>query len=212
MSKNETLKVMIYDDSTLDDGWDGLKEDGLALSWKWGDKLYRKFGSIDIAFGAKSFEEAFGYISNLDPEKKVSEVHFWCHGGPGKVYLNRKFLNIDNIGPSGFHAVGLRKLKARLTDDALVWFRCCSLFAGQEGHDFAKKFAHVLNKDGTSRRVAAYTHIIGPSQSGLHTLGPGEEPSWSLTEGLDENGKMKWSRFWKKNTVSCLRGTIPKGW
>lgn len=215
---NGLLRVMIYDDSTLEDGWDGFKEDGLALSWKWGDKLYRMFGGFDVAFGAKSIDDALDYLVNLGKENQISQVQFWCHGWPGRVYFGSKYLDEYSLYRNRIHAKKILLFKDSLTSNAVVWFRTCATFAGRPGQAFAKRFVDLLNTEGTQRRVAAYTHIIGPLQSGLHSIGPNEEPSWDISEGLptgesvDNPKKIKNSGLFRPNTLTCLHGFVPKGW
>jgi hypothetical protein len=94
----------------------------------------------------------------------------------------------------------------------LWWFRTCETFGALPGQRFATELADFLGA-----RVAGHTYIIGHVQSGLHTLRPGERPTWSEDEGLregspDEPRRAHWSRLRAPNTITCLRGTIPDGY
>jgi hypothetical protein len=59
--------------------------------------------------------------------------------------------------------------------------------------------------------------VLGPYQSGLHTLVPGERPNWSAREGLLEGTaadprRALWSAPREPNTITCLHGRIPAGY
>ena len=60
-------------------------------------------------------------------------------------------------------------------------------------------------------KIASHTYIVGPWQSGLHTIKPDEEPTWDIDEGIYDNKKMI-SMPWSPNTIFCLTGKIPEGW
>lgn len=216
--KNKPIRVMIYDDSTLRDGWDGFKEDGLALSWKWGDKLYRMFGGFDVSFGAQNINEALDYLVELSEKEKISQIQFWCHGWPGRLYLGDSYLDERSFYRNRETAKKISLISERMTDDGLFWFRACSTFAGEAGQTFAKRFVELINNDNTARRAAGHTYIIGMLQSGLYTLGKNEEPGWDVNEGLVAGEsvsfpqKLQWSNLFRPNTILFLRGAIPKGW
>jgi hypothetical protein len=88
-----------------------------------------------------------------------------------------------------------------------LWFRTCSTFQGAAGQSFAEAVSRH-----TGARVAAHTFIIGPWQSGLRTLRPGQAPTWSRDEGRDKDGRALWSGPLQPRTVTCLHASIPKGW
>lgn len=212
---SKPLRLVIYDETALRDGFQPEENnDRLTMSWVIGAKLYKLTRATDIIVPVQSWHQ-LGSTANafqLTKRQKISEIQFWGHGSPGSVYIGRDKLTIERLKKDGDLQSALFKLRACMTDDALIWFRCCSVFAGPKGHEFAKEFSEMM--DCT---VAAHTHIIHVWQAGLHTIRPGQEPTWPVTEGyhLDENGKevMKWSiPFFSPNGIFCLRSTIPKGW
>ncbi|MGB1700273.1 MAG: hypothetical protein ACPHRO_09985, partial [Nannocystaceae bacterium] len=90
-----------------------------------------------------------------------------------------------------------------------LWFRTCETFGAQPGHDFARHLAAHMGA-----RVAGHTYIIGPLQSGLHLLAPGQRPAWSDSEGLAEGTpqaplRARWSSISAPNTITCLRRSLP---
>jgi hypothetical protein len=59
--------------------------------------------------------------------------------------------------------------------------------------------------------------VIGPYQSGLHTIEPGETPGWPVEEGLiegtaDAPRRARWSTRGEPNTITCFHGRIPAGY
>jgi hypothetical protein len=127
------------------------------------------------------------------------------------MLLGATSLNEGSLAPE--HALaplvdGLRDALAG--PDALVWLRCCSGFGAKAGASFARAMTRRLGC-----RVAGHTYIIGPFQSGTHSVRPGDEPSWDTTEGvvLDAAGntlRAKWSGPLEPSTISCLRLGIPE--
>jgi hypothetical protein len=57
--------------------------------------------------------------------------------------------------------------------------------------------------------------VIGFWQSGLHSLLPGQQPGWSVDEGLIPSDPpapyARGSRPGAPNTITCLHGRIPDG-
>jgi hypothetical protein len=90
--------------------------------------------------------------------------------------------------------------------DALVWFRTCGAFGGAAGHAFAIACAARFGC-----RVGGHTFVIGPLQSGLHTVTPTLPPSWPLDEGQNGHGLLP-STPMAPHTITCLHGAIPAGW
>jgi hypothetical protein len=93
----------------------------------------------------------------------------------------------------------------------LWWFRTCETFGCEAGHDFARRWTRFFGC-----RAASHTYIIGPWQSGLHILEPGQSPDWPLDEGLaegtpDSPEKALWSTPGKPNTIFCLTSRLPDG-
>jgi len=123
---------------------------------------------------------------------------------------------LDHHAFSGEHADALAAIRDRLTDDALVWFRTCATFGAERGRLFARQWAQDLGC-----RVAAHTHNIGFFHAGLHSLRPGETPSWPVGEGVKTGtatspDEMIMTNWWggrgQPNVVSCLHNEFPDGW
>lgn len=195
--KNNQFSVGIYDDTD----W----KSGLSGAWFAGGALYRLFGNLDEMRAVKSWDEVAAFLDSSN--KKIDVFQFWGHGSPGAVYVNNKPLTVVDLAPEKQWFKVLNSLRSRVHAGSVVWFRCCSIFAGERGHKFAQEISNFLGCI-----VAAHTYIIGPLQSGLHTIRSGETPSWDIKEGLDKDGKMRWSGFFEPNTINCLQGTIPRGW
>jgi hypothetical protein len=98
-----------------------------------------------------------------------------------------------------------------LTEDALVWLRCCSAFGAAAGRAFAPALAERFGV-----RVAAHTYVIHVLQSGTHALAPGERVDWPEDEGVViERGRAtraKDSLPFEPRTISCFRLDLPRGW
>jgi hypothetical protein len=97
-------------------------------------------------------------------------------------------------------------------DQGLWWFRTCETFGARAGHRFAGAFSDFLGC-----RAAGHTYIIGHWQSGLHSLGPGEEPGWPDDEALvdgtpDDPERASWSTRSAPNTITFLHGQVPAGY
>lgn len=179
----------------------------LSPIWATGARLYRGLGRIDAVQGVASWDEALAWLA-AQPEP-IREIQYWGHGKWGRVLVGE-----DALDASAFTARRdqLTAVRARLAPDPLIWFRTCETFGARPGHAFATELAEFLGA-----RVAGHTYIIGHVQSGLHTLAPGQRPTWSEEEGLregspDEPRRAHWSRLRAPNTITCLRGTIPEGY
>jgi hypothetical protein len=214
------LRLMIYDTTDVKRtfslpslGPDASNLDidlGLSHSWFAGGLLYRGLRRLDLFKGFLSWNEALGWLSEVEPDRKIDQIQYWGHGSPGRVWMNGQALTHRAFG-SG-HAPQLSRLASRLTPESLVWFRTCATFTGDQGQDFAQVWSQALNC-----RVAAHTFNTGVWQSGLHSIRPGELPSWSAMEGIKEGTpdaikKIAWSMPWSTNTITCLHGEVPKGW
>ena len=95
--------------------------------------------------------------------------------------------------------------------ESLWWFRACETFGAVPGRDFARAFTDFLGC-----RAAGHTHVIAFLQSGLHSLGPGEEPHWPADEGLlhgspDAPLEACPSAPGAPNTITCLHSRFPEG-
>lgn len=62
-----------------------------------------------------------------------------------------------------------------------VYYRSCEAFQGKSGQEFAKASARFWRS-----KVIGHTKIIGLTQPGQKSLKPGQEPTWSETEGVGD--------------------------
>lgn len=147
-----------------------------------------------------------------EPSATIDEIQIWSHGTFGNLVVNNEWLDEDSFDvKSRYHEKHL-VLAKRLRPNSLIWFRTCATFGSRKGQSFAKRISRLFNC-----RVAGYTYNIGPIQSGLHSINPGEEATWSDVEGIKEGTatdpkKGKASSIFAPNSISCLRGTLPRGW
>jgi hypothetical protein len=198
---NEIISAVIPDD--LED-IDFDVPLGLTQTWFGGGLLYRLLGRIDKAKGFTTWEEALKWLATFEPGEKIERIEVWGHGSPGRSWMLEDGA-LDYWSPkSPKYTVAMGLIKDRLTDDALIWFRNCSVFAGVKGHEFARAWT-----DFFGCRVAAHTHIIGFWQAGLHTAHPGVEPKWSLKEG--DRGRAVSGRK-SPNRITCLGNEFPNEW
>ncbi|HMQ53157.1 MAG TPA: DUF4157 domain-containing protein [Anaerolineae bacterium] len=76
----------------------------------------------------------------------------------------------------------LVELRDRLcSSGAEVYYRSCEAFQGKQGQEFAKASASFWRS-----KVIGHTKVIGLSQPGQKSLKPGQEPTWSETEGVGD--------------------------
>ena len=197
--KQEPLRLMIYD---------ATQRTGLSQSWFVGGALYESMRWLDDCQGFDSWEKALTWVvdRSIDTGRKVSQIQFWGHGSRGAAYLNGVALNENAFSVPRWSQL-LGEIRWHLAPGASIWFRTCGTFGGDRGHAFARNWAL-----GMGCRVAGHTHIIGPLQSGLHSLVPRQPPHWSREEGVEANGDMTVSGFKAPNTITCLHGSIPSGW
>jgi len=199
---------MVYDATCTGRG----ARPGLSDAWFAGGYLYQALGRFDRTWGARSWDEALGWLVEVEPTRAVGEIQYWGHGNWGRVLLDGAPLTVEALGSGHAHRPALERIRGRLAPGAQWWFRTCELFGAEAGHRFALEWTRFFQ-----RPVAGHTFIIGYWQSGLHRLVPGQQPDWPPEEGLAqgtaaEPGEALWSRPWSPNTISCLRGTIPRGW
>lgn len=203
------MRLLVYDAT-----WVGrpLIQAGLTSSWIVGGVLYRGLGRIEATFGATSWEDALAWLCSVEPRRQVDEVQFWGHGTWGRVLIGRDSVDADAVlDQTHSRHADLAALRARLSGpDALLWFRSCETFGREAGQRFAASWTRFFRC-----RVAGYTYVIGPWQSGLHSLAPGQQPRWSVREGLPEDvpepAHALMSGPSQPNTISCLQGRIPDG-
>ena len=203
---DEPLQLMIYDDTCRGRG----PLPGLTHSWIAGGLLYRVLDRFDAIRPVRTWEEALAWLSAVEPGRPIGEVQFWGHGKWGRVLVDGDPLDVTDLEPDADRRGLLEDIRDRLVGpEALVWFRTCETFGGEPGHAFARQWTDFLEC-----RVASHTFIIGPYQSGLHVLGPGESPDWPVDEGLVEGTpeapeKAAWSTPGKPNTIFCLTSRLP---
>ncbi len=187
---------------------------GLSHAWRVGGWLYGGLGRLDARLGAASWGEALAWLTAVARDRPIAEIQFWGHGKWGEARIGDERLDAAALRPGHPHHAALRDLRGRLTGDgeALWWFRTCETLGARPGHDFARRWTDFFRA-----RVAGHTYIIGPWQSGLHSLSPGREPAWSPDEGLvagtpERPERARWSHRGEPNTIHCLVGEIPAGY
>lgn len=187
------MRVTIYDKNP----GPGFGQWFLKTSWLVGCWLQKIFRQVDAYYGAESWDAAVSWLE-AQPEKFTS-IQYWGHGSPGTVWLADKSI------PYG----ALLTIKNKLTSSTIIWFRCCSVFQGKRGFEFAKTLADSMNCT-----IAAHTYVVGLWQSGLHTHQPCTNISWTLEEGTTLKNKWwpEYLRPWLPNTIFCLATRIPSGW
>lgn len=228
MNDEPHLQLMLYDETdikkrlrelqrldVLPEGWELPDIEipvGLTHTWLAGGHLYRAFRHVDTFHGFRVWYRALEWLAEVHPEQKIQEIQYWGHGSPGKVWMDGEALTSESF--TGAYQPLLERVRDRLTDDALIWFRTCSTFGADRGQVFARKAADFF---GCS--VAAHTHNIGFFHGGLHTLEPDQPVYWPREEGVAEGTpeapkKMKMSGWWfsQPNTITCLNADVPHGW
>lgn len=211
MSRSEAddagLRLMVYDRTCTGPGW----RPGLSHAWASGSVLYKALGRLDATRGVASWDEALRWLAEYRPDRPIGEVQYWGHGKWGLARADRQPLDIDALSSGHPLHAPLKAVAERMLpgDQGLWWFRTCETFGARPGQRFARALADFLGC-----RTAGHTYIISHWQSGLHSLRPGEEPSWPDDEGLREGTpehpeKAYWSRLWEPHTISFLHGEVP---
>jgi len=201
------LRLMVYDRTCT--GRSGLP--GLSHAWVSGALLYRGLRRFDATLGVSSWEQALDWLATVGGGASIASVQFWGHGKWGEARVGADVLGSAALAPTSPLFPRLQAIRERLLPDAasLWWFRTCETLGAVPGQEFARRFS-----EGMNARVAGHTYIIGPWQSGLHSLAPGETPGWSPEEGLLEGtatapSRARWSRRGEPNTVHFLQGKLP---
>lgn len=205
----EPLRLMIYDRTCT-----GPRlRPGLSHAWSTGAVLYRRMQRLDATFGARTWGEALAWLAQVEPTRRIAEVQFWGHGKWGRAMIDRQSFDASALQPGHALHRDLAAVRERLSGpEALWWFRTCETFGARPGHDWARRLTDFLGC-----RAAGHTYIIGVWQSGLHSLRPGEAPTWSVEEGLkagttEDPKEAYWSRRREPNTIHCLSGQVPAGY
>jgi hypothetical protein len=181
----------------------------LTRTWSAGARLYRGLERVDAALGAASWAEALDWLLG---HEAIAEVQFWGHGNWGVARFDRDGLDASALAAGHPLHPRLLALRQRLVPGALLWLRCCEAFGARRGQDFAERLA-----DFFGARVAGHTYIIGFHQSGLRALQPGARADWSPGEGLAAGSpeapeKARRSHPLAPRTITCLCGSVPRGW
>jgi hypothetical protein len=203
------LRLVVYDRTCIGVGpWPGLTH-----SWIAGGLLYRLRNQIDLVFGAADWMEALSWLASVEPARRIAEIQYWGHGKWGQIHIDRQALNERALLANHAHASLLNRIRERLVGPhALLWLRTCETFGAEKGHSFAAALAERMGC-----KVAGHTYIIGPFQSGLHSLQPGQRAQWSADEGIREGTAQAprrafWSTPWAPHTIHCLQGQIPRAY
>ncbi|MEL6179258.1 MAG: hypothetical protein AAFS10_09900 [Myxococcota bacterium] len=212
------LRVMIYDATcrTASFKLRGHKRHlpiGLSHSWRAGAVLYRGWGRLDHTAGFSDWATALTWLANVEPERPLGSIQFWGHGRWGHILIDKEPLSRTALSPNHVLHGHLKAIQERLCGpEALWWFRTCETFGAEPGHHFARTWTDFM-----ACQAAGHTFVIGPWQSGLHSLKPGATPHWSPSEGLQAGRPdaplkafMSGPRY--PHTIHCLQGQVPPGW
>ncbi|HEU4405636.1 MAG TPA: hypothetical protein VFS43_10130 [Polyangiaceae bacterium] len=209
------LRLLVFDRTCTGPG----SQPGLSDIWAAGRHLYRALGRLDAAHGVASWAEALDWLGGFAPGRPIAEIQYWGHGRWGNVWVGREPLGVTALAPGHAHHERLARVRARLLpgERGLFWFRTCETFGTASGHDFARRWSRFFGC-----RAAGHTYVIGAWQSGLHSLLPGDEPSWPLDEGVrpgprdgpgdPSGGKALASHRRAPNTITFLHGRVPAGY
>jgi hypothetical protein len=201
------LRLLIYDRTCR-----GGVLPGLSHAWGAGRRLYGALGRLDAALPAASWGEALEWLAEVRPGEPIAEIQFWGHGRWGLARIAEEALDVTALGAGHAHQQRLARVAARMLRgvEGLWWFRTCETFGTSRGHDFARAWSRFFGC-----RAAGHTYVIGFWQSGLHSLLPGEEPRWSVEEGLPAGvanpPAALWSGARAPNTITCFHGQVPAG-
>lgn len=200
-----SLRLLIYDATCTGRKW-------LSYSWWTGAHLYSALGRFDAHRAVSSWEEALLWLGTHGGDEPIAEIQYWGHGRWGNARVQDQVLDIEAFGGGHEWRPAWKRIASRLSGESLWWFRTCETFGACAGHTFSRAFAETLGC-----RVAGHTFIIGPWQSGLHSLVPGADPDWDPEEGVrlgtaERPVKAAWSTPFAPNTVSCLAQAIPAGY
>ena len=177
------LRLLVYDATCA--GRFGLP--GLSAAWRAGGLLYGALGALDARAAVSSWPAAFAWLLAQGERAPIAEVQFWGHGSWGRAYVAGESLDAGALEPGHPWHPALAALRARLLPGgtALWWFRTCETFGTEAGHAFARAWTRFFGC-----RAAGHTYVIGPWQSGLHCLSPGQEPDWPASEGVPARARV----------------------
>jgi len=180
------MRLICYDNTE-----NGIKE------FFWRRYVQARIGWKKI--GVSSWHDALDKITDaVPPGTRLMELQLWGDGAPGMPTINGK------SAPDIFW----KELANLVMADSLVWFRMCSVFFGHKGQAFAERTANELNC-----RIAGHTRVIGPLQSGLWTLRPGQTPRWADGMATDHGDWQDYKSSWHApRTIFCTTMKVPEGW
>lgn len=214
------LRLMIYDPTCRRQlvsfaGRSRVLPLGLSHAWRAGGLLYQGLRRLDRVQPVEDWPQALAWLVQTahSTARPIQEVQFWGHGKWGAAQIDGASLDARALQPASPLYAPLCALREHLAGpESLVWFRTCETFGAQRGHDFARRLSDFLGC-----RTAGHTYVIGPWQSGLHSLGPGEQPYWAADEGLERGTadapvRARMSARREPYTINCLRGDVPVGW
>lgn len=200
------MKLLVYDRTCR-----GRFAPGLSAAWATGARFYSALGRLDAHFAATSWPKALDWLASHGGDAPIDEIQFWGHGKWGDARIADGPLDVRALKPSSPLYASLCAIRGRIArgKNGLFWFRTCESFGADRGHDFAQAWS-----DFFGCRVAGHTYVIGYWQSGLHSILPGEIPSWSADEGLAEGTAAQPVRAllstpFAPNTITCFDGRIP---
>jgi hypothetical protein len=201
-------RVVVFDRTCDGPRLGGVALPGLTRTWEVGARLYAGLGRVDASYGAASWGEALAWLGAV--EGPIAEIQFWGHGRWGQAFIGRQSLDVGALVSTHPLHAGLVAVRARLDGPgALWWFRTCETFGKRQGHEFARRWTRFFGC-----RAAGHTYVIGPWQSGLHSLAPGAEPTWSIDAGLGPDKAAPTALMahpLAPNTITFLTGAIPAG-
>lgn len=191
---------------------EALNPDPGSLTWWWkqGGVLQSARKLADAVGEAANWTEALDFVINSYQEAKsqsgedlvLGSVQFWGHGSPGRTYMDRDYMDVNTLTGSGDVTERLNTLKELVTSGKTsIWFRCCSLFSGEKGQDFADQYRQFFNTN-----IIGHTYNISALQSGTYILEPGEEVEWPIDEGNTSSG------LYEPHTITALRFYPPANW
>lgn len=179
---SKPYRIMAYDDTYRNVTF------GVEATWRAGSVLFRPW--FDKVVAAKSWEDVLAAVADAwkgAGAGRPIELQFWGHGAPGRPL-------IGGVGPE--------TKDTRWAKVHTVWFRCCSVFRGERGDEFAFQ----LTRQGC--RVVAHTVVIG-AQAGAQSYMYGATkdilPWWPNTP---PNGATD-SRPWAPRTVMFWTMRLP---
>lgn len=200
------MRILIYDHDCKGPGpthW-------LAHSFRLGVKVFGGARFFDAVIPSESWAQALRGVLCASTHEAIEEIQFWGHGKWGRALIGEESLDRAVVTGPGELPDLMKEVGTRMpSPTATLWFRTCETLGAQPGQEFAR---HLSEQIGA--RVAGHTYIIGPLQSGLHILPPGEAPSWPAMEGVavgsvEKPRRAHWSSLAAPNTITCLRRTLP---